>query len=150
MFIYTLITVLIVLVSIALIFVVMIQNSKGGGLAAGFSANNNIMGVRKTTDVVEKATWWLVGIVVALCIASTAFYTRGGAKESNQLQRAVEDRAAASPVVGAPAFDGGQVTPSLEGAATPAEGTPAATSTQEAPAETPVAPASETPAAPAN
>ena len=35
------------------------QNSKGGGLAAGFSSTNQIMGVRKTTDFLEKATWGL-------------------------------------------------------------------------------------------
>lgn len=61
---YTFITILIVIFSLALIFVVVIQNSKGGGLAAGFSSSNQVMGVRKTTDFLEKATATLAGFVV--------------------------------------------------------------------------------------
>ena len=54
---YTLLVVLIVLVAILMIFIVLIQESKGGGLASNFSSTNSIMGVRKTTDIVEKLTW---------------------------------------------------------------------------------------------
>lgn len=54
---YTLFVVFIVLVSVLMIFVVLIQESKGGGLASNFSSSNAIMGVRKTTDFIEKATW---------------------------------------------------------------------------------------------
>ncbi|MDR1632572.1 MAG: preprotein translocase subunit SecG [Dysgonamonadaceae bacterium] len=61
---YTFITILVVIFSIALIFFVIIQNSKGGGLAAGFSSSNQVMGVRKTTDFLEKATATLAGLVV--------------------------------------------------------------------------------------
>lgn len=56
---YTLLVVLIVLVAILMIFIVLIQESKGGGLASNFSSTNSIMGVRKTTDIVEKLTWGL-------------------------------------------------------------------------------------------
>jgi len=70
---YGFITVLIVIAAVLLIFIVMIQNSKGGGLAAGFSSSNQVMGVRKTTDFLEKATWSLAGIVIVLCIAATVF-----------------------------------------------------------------------------
>lgn len=71
---YNLLVILAVIVAILLIFIVLIQESKGGGLAASFSSSNNIMGVRKTTDVIEKATWTLVGLVVVLSIA-TSFVT---------------------------------------------------------------------------
>lgn len=54
---YTLFIVLIVLASLLMIFIVLIQESKGGGLASNFSSTNSIMGVRKTTNFVEKATW---------------------------------------------------------------------------------------------
>ncbi|WP_235264610.1 preprotein translocase subunit SecG [Porphyromonas sp. COT-239 OH1446] len=128
MFIYTFLTVLIVLASLSLIFVVMIQKSKGGGLASAFSANNNIMGVRKTTDVVERTTWWLVGIVVGLSILSTAFYTRGGDSQSTQLQRAVEQRAISAPALPAAPVFGGD-TPSAEPTAT--EATPSQPTTPE-------------------
>ena len=53
---YALLTILILLASVLLIGVVLIQKSKGGGLASNFASSNQIMGVRKTTDLVEKAT----------------------------------------------------------------------------------------------
>ena len=46
---YVFISILILIASILLILIVLIQNSKGGGLASGFSSSNQIMGVRKTT-----------------------------------------------------------------------------------------------------
>jgi preprotein translocase subunit SecG len=67
---YLAITIFIVLLSVLLTLFVLVQNSKGGGLAAGFSSSNQIMGVRKTTDFVEKMTWGLViGVVVLSVIA---------------------------------------------------------------------------------
>ena len=68
---YTLFIVLIVLASLLMIFIVLIQESKGGGLASGFASSNQIMGVRKTTDIVEKATWTLAGLLVAFSVLST-------------------------------------------------------------------------------
>lgn len=70
---YLFITILILIASIFLILIVLVQNSKGGGLASGFSSTNQIMGVRKTTDFVEKATWTLAGTVVTLSIVASAF-----------------------------------------------------------------------------
>ena len=49
---YTVLVVLMVIVSLLMCFIVLIQESKGGGLASGFAASNQIMGVRKTTDVI--------------------------------------------------------------------------------------------------
>jgi preprotein translocase subunit SecG len=64
---YTLFIVLIVLASLLMIFIVLIQESKGGGLASNFSSTNSIMGVRKTTNFVEKATW---GLAIAMVLFS--------------------------------------------------------------------------------
>ncbi|MBK9048903.1 MAG: preprotein translocase subunit SecG [Bacteroidetes bacterium] len=66
---YTAITVFIIIICILLALVVLVQNSKGGGLASGFSSSNHIMGVRKTTDVLEKLTW---GLAIALMVFSIA------------------------------------------------------------------------------
>ena len=66
----TLITVLIVIASIVLVLVVLVQKSKGGGLASNFASSNAVMGVRKTTDFIEKVTWGLAGFVVFLSIAA--------------------------------------------------------------------------------
>ena len=68
---YIFLTVLIVLTSLLLIGVVLIQKSKGGGLASNFSSSNQIMGVRKTTDFVEKATWTLAIVICVLSIISS-------------------------------------------------------------------------------
>ncbi len=70
---FTFITILIVLAALALVFIVLVQKSKGGGLASGFSSSNQIMGVRKTTDFLEKATWWLAGTIMVLSVVSTIF-----------------------------------------------------------------------------
>ena len=59
--------ILICLASILLVGVVLIQKSKGGGLAASASNYNQFMGVRKTTDFVEKATW---GLAIFICVLS--------------------------------------------------------------------------------
>ena len=64
---FTFCVVLIILACIVLAFVVLIQNSKGGGLASNFASSNQIMGVRKTTDVLEKTTWGLAAFIMVLC-----------------------------------------------------------------------------------
>ena len=67
---YLLLVILIVLAAILMCFIVLIQNSKGGGLSSGFSSSNQIMGVRKTTDLLEKTTWGLAAFMVVLSIAT--------------------------------------------------------------------------------
>jgi len=83
---FTLITVLLVAVCLFLTLIVLVQNSKGGGLAANFSSSNQIMGVRKTADFLEKATWTLAGTLVFLCILA-AFVIPG----SDVAQRSILD-----------------------------------------------------------
>lgn len=65
---YTLFVILIVIAALLMIGIVLIQEAKGGGLASNFSASNQIMGVRKTTDFIEKATWTLAGAMVLFSI----------------------------------------------------------------------------------
>lgn len=68
---YTVLVVLMVIASVLMCFIVLIQESKGGGLASGFSSSNQIMGVRKTTDVIEKTTWGLAIAMVIISVASS-------------------------------------------------------------------------------
>jgi preprotein translocase subunit SecG len=68
---YSLLMVLIIIVCILLVLVVLIQNSKGGGLAANFGGSNQIMGVRRTTDFLEKATWTLAASLLAMSILAS-------------------------------------------------------------------------------
>lgn len=68
----TLISALIILVCVLLVFIVLVQNSKGGGLSSSFASSNQVMGVRKTADFLEKATWTLAATLVVLCLISSA------------------------------------------------------------------------------
>lgn len=72
--------VLTVLVSILLIGVILIQKSKGGGLASNFAGSNQIMGVRRTNDFIEKATWTLATIIALLAIISSILMPKAGAE----------------------------------------------------------------------
>ena len=80
---YNFIVILILIVSVLLAIVVLVQNSKGGGLAANFSAPNQIMGVRKTTDFLEKATWTLAAALIVLSLIVT-ISIHSGKKEVTQ------------------------------------------------------------------
>jgi preprotein translocase subunit SecG len=73
--------VLIILASVILGFIVLVQNPKGGGLAgniAGFS--NQFMGVKQTTDVLEKGTWIFAAVIGILCMISVLFLNKAEKK----------------------------------------------------------------------
>jgi preprotein translocase subunit SecG len=70
MAIYILISVLILITCVLLTLIILVQNSKGGGLASNFSGSNQFMGVRKTADFLEKATWTLAIVLLVLSLFS--------------------------------------------------------------------------------
>jgi len=76
---YIIVSVLIFLTSILLILVVLVQNSKGGGLASNFSGNNQYLGVRKTADFLEKSTWTLAIVLLVLSLFSVFVIPRSSA-----------------------------------------------------------------------
>ncbi len=88
---YTLVSVLILIASILLILIVLVQNSKGGGLASNFSSSNQVMGVRKTADFLEKATWTLAISVVILSIAASMTIPRGTIEEKSKIEQQVNN-----------------------------------------------------------
>ena len=90
---YLLLVILMLIASILMCGIVLIQNSKGGGLASGFSSSNAIMGVRKTTDFLEKATWTLAGTMVACSILSAYALMYSGSSSSDAvMQQAIEQQ----------------------------------------------------------
>ena len=89
---YIFLTILIVIAAILLTLLVLVQNSKGGGLAAGFASGNQVMGAPKTADFLEKATWTLIAIIVAFSIAAVGF--SAGQQASAEEQSAIEVEAA--------------------------------------------------------
>lgn len=95
---YTLITVLIFITCALLILIVLVQNSKGGGLASNFQSSNQIMGVRKTTDFLEKATWFLAGALLLFSVLGSALIPRSAedlnrSSIQNQIENAVDPSA---------------------------------------------------------
>jgi preprotein translocase subunit SecG len=64
-------SVLVIAVCALLVLVILVQNSKGGGLASNFASSNQVMGVRKTADFLEKATWGLAIALLLLSLLST-------------------------------------------------------------------------------
>ncbi len=95
----SIISILIIIVCILLILVVLVQNSKGGGLASSFASSNQVMGVRKTADFLEKATWSLAIALLALSIFSAQFTgspTGATKKAESDTRNAVENGAGTS------------------------------------------------------
>ena len=75
---YVAVSVFILIVSALMMLVVLVQNSKGGGLVSNLSSSNQILGVRKTTDFLEKATWTLAIVLVVLCLVSSLSIPKSG------------------------------------------------------------------------
>lgn len=80
---YLFLVILMVVAAILMCFIVLIQNSKGGGLASGFSSSNEILGVRKTTDVLEKLTWGLAAFMVVASIATAYVMPSASSKDGD-------------------------------------------------------------------
>ena len=113
---YTLSVVLVILASILMCGIVLIQESKGGGLASSFSSSNQIMGVKKTTDFLEKATWTLAIAMVVLSVVSAGFVEKSSnVEEIIELQVPTQQAPVQVPTAEAPATE----TPAEAPATTP-------------------------------
>ena len=106
---YTVIVILILVVSVLLGLVVLVQNSKGGGLISNFGSANQMMGVRQTTDFLEKATWTMAIILVVLCLASSMSSPKNSRSEGvqdTQMREQIElNTPAQAPAAEAPATE---------------------------------------------
>jgi preprotein translocase subunit SecG len=95
--IYIFISILIIIACVFQVMIVLVQNSKGGGLAANFTSAGQSMGIRKTADFLEKSTWTLAGAILILCVVATGTIPRGATAErsriENQIQNAVDPSA---------------------------------------------------------
>ena len=102
---YTLVVILILIVSVLLALIVLVQNSKGGGLVSNFGGANQMMGVRQTTDFLEKATWTLGGILVTLCLISSITLPKGNKEGTpkSEVSSQIETVLPSAPATEAPA-----------------------------------------------
>ena len=78
------ITILILLACVVLAFFILIQNPKGGGLTGSFGTmSSQVMGVKQSTDVMEKGTWTLISIIGGLCVISVMFFQKPQGVDAN-------------------------------------------------------------------
>jgi preprotein translocase subunit SecG len=96
----TLISIIILLACVVLAFFILVQQPKGAGLSGGFgSLSTQVMGVKQSTDVMEKGTWTTMGIVAGLCILSVMFLTKPATVEQPSKAKA-QPTAPAAPAPG--------------------------------------------------
>lgn len=104
-------TIAIIIASLVLVLVVLVQNSKGGGLASNFSSSNQIMGAPKTADAIEKITWVLAGVIIVLSLFSAKVVHNANQAISTQISVPVDNSATPdvqSPLPTQPAEQGAQ------------------------------------------
>ena len=121
---YTLFVILIVLASFCMIGIVLIQESKGGGLASAFSSANSSFGVRQTTNFIEKTTWTLAAAMVIISVIC-AYVAPNATSEGSVIEKAATEQSTTNPN-------------NVQGF-----GAAPAADAQQAPAATPAAPAEE-------
>lgn len=117
---YIFLSILILLASLLLIGVVLIQKSKGGGLASNFSGANQVMGVRKSTDFIEKATWSLA-IFIAVCSIVSAFFIPNTLVQGSRIVQQPVQQEQSTPFATEKAVPAQTTVPTTETPATPAE-----------------------------
>jgi preprotein translocase subunit SecG len=92
---YTFIVGIIIFSAVLLVLIILAQNSKGGGLSSQFggSGASNIIGVKKTGDLLEKLTWGFVVTIMVLSIATNFVNPRTTGGQNEILDRAGEQSA---------------------------------------------------------
>jgi preprotein translocase subunit SecG len=101
---YGLIIGIIIFVSILLVLIVLVQNPKGGGLASSFSSSNQFMGVKRTADFIEKATWGFAAGIVILSMVATMLPRSSGAQQQSKIIEQIEENTAIDPGTNIPAY----------------------------------------------
>jgi len=89
--IYIFVSVLVIVACFLQILIVLVQNSKGGGLAANFTSAGQTMGIRKTADFLEKSTWTLAAAILLLCVVATAVIPRDETEKGSRIQQSINN-----------------------------------------------------------
>ncbi len=102
---YFAIVVIAIVVCVLLGLLILVQNPKGGGLSSGFAGSNNIMGVQRTGDFLEKGTWVLAVTLMVLVILVNMTIPKGGTvnEKADELQNKIEKTAPAQAPMTLPA-----------------------------------------------
>ncbi|MET3731023.1 preprotein translocase subunit SecG [Moheibacter stercoris] len=96
--------VVIIAVCAILVLVILSQNPKGGGLSSTFggSGGGQMFGVQRTNEFLDKATWTLAGLIVALVIAANVMMENPYAPKTS-VESIIPEAAATAPTPDAPA-----------------------------------------------
>ncbi len=120
-------TILAIIVCLFLILFILIQNPKGGGLSSNFGASNQIMGVQKTGDFLERTTWGLSIALLVICLSMKVFSPSTGksslpndSPSNGSPSNATPTRSSSRPSGGAPSGS----RPANSPAAVPADASP--------------------------
>src|SRR5512133_2122502 len=89
--IYIFISILVLIACVLQVMIVLVQNSKGGGLAANFTSAGQTMGIRKTADFLEKSTWTLAAAILVLCVVATATIPRATTEERSRIENSMQN-----------------------------------------------------------
>ena len=93
---------MVIICAVLLILVVLVQKGKGGGLASNFGQGNQVLGVKKTTDFLEKTTWGLAAALVVFCLFASFAMPKSEIREhepqKTEKPAAEEDNDATAPV----------------------------------------------------
>ena len=120
---FSIFLVLITIVCFLLVVVIMVQNPKGGGLSSTLGGSQQLGGVQKTTDFLDKSTWTLATLLIVLILFSSLSFTSG-----SDNSKIIDDTEVPAPKPATPATS---ATPATETAA------PTNTATETTPAEQP-------------
>jgi preprotein translocase subunit SecG len=88
---YIFVSILIIIACVLQVLIVLVQNSKGGGLAANFTSAGQTMGVRKTADFLEKSTWTIAIAILLLSLVATAVIPRGAESQKSRIESQIEN-----------------------------------------------------------
>jgi len=117
--IYIFVSVLIITACFLQILIVLVQNSKGGGLAANFTSTGQSMGIRKTADFLEKSTWTLAAAILILCVVATASIPRGSTAGRSRIEEQIRNTVDPNAIPTLPTAIPPSTTPSSTPATTP-------------------------------
>lgn len=96
---YTLFLVVVLVAAVLMCGIVLIQNSKGGGLASNFASSNQIMGVRKTADFLEVSTWTLAAVMAICSIGASIALPKSVVVEESVMQQNAVENSLVNPMV---------------------------------------------------
>jgi preprotein translocase subunit SecG len=95
--------ILAIIICILLALIILIQNPKGGGLSSGFAGSNNVMGVQRTGDFLEKGTWVLIiSLMLIILVLNAVPQGESAANSTESIQNEVQRPAGAGPMAPAP------------------------------------------------